>query len=185
MCAWQEQRVETEEMAAAGDDALGEPQPWVEGATRPRRNTAVVSASVNQTSKVFECGSLSDYVESTRVGLHSTRAPTSKLPCGSACHGHSHSAASLLARVLQELQSFGRLQELLRCQARATCLPLLIGVGEPPAARPRARPPQRSSRHWFEMQDPNSVQVTRVADAGPATHSVHVGPGVQNPSVTQ
>ena len=44
---------ETEEMAAAGDDALGEPRPWVEGATRPRRNTAVVSASVNQTSKVL------------------------------------------------------------------------------------------------------------------------------------
>ena len=26
-------------------------------------------------SKVFECGRLSDYVESTRVGLHSTRTP--------------------------------------------------------------------------------------------------------------
>ena len=63
--------------------------------------------------------------------------------------------------------------------------PLHLPSGEPPAARPRARPPQRSRRHWFEMQDPNSVQVTRVADAGPATHSVHVGPGVQNPSVTQ
>ena len=46
---------------------------------------------------------------------------------------------------------------------------------------------RRSARadSGFEMQDPNSVQVTRVADAGPATHSVHVGPGVQNPSVTQ
>ena len=33
----------------------------------------------------------------------------------------------------------------------------LIGVGEPPAARPRARPPQCSRRHWFEMQDPNPV----------------------------
>ena len=61
----------------------------------------------------------------------------------------------------------------------------LIGVGEPPAARPRARPPQCSRRHWFEMQDPNPVQLTRVLYAGPATHSVHVGPEVQNPSVTQ
>ena len=59
---------EREEMAAAGDDACGEPRPWGEGATRPRRHTAVVSASANQTSKVFECGRLSDYVESTRGG---------------------------------------------------------------------------------------------------------------------
>ena len=50
--------------SAAGDDAWGEPRPWVEGATRPRRHTAVVSASANQTSKIFECGRLSDYVES-------------------------------------------------------------------------------------------------------------------------
>jgi len=61
----------------------------------------------------------------------------------------------------------------------------LIGVGEPRAARPRARPPQRSRRHWFEMQDPNLVQLTRVAHAGPETHSVHVGPEVQNPNPVQ
>ena len=76
---------EREEMAAAGDDVWGEPRPWVEGATRPRRHT-VVSASANQTSKFFECGRLSDYVESTHVGLHSTRTPPRKLPCGSTCH---------------------------------------------------------------------------------------------------
>ena len=113
------------------------------------------------------------YPSSSHLSSHWVRAlqpSTAPTHCLTASYPLQHFYNTLQSTALQQ---FYNLQ------------PLHLPSGEPPAARPRARPPQRSRRHWFEMQDPNSVQVTRVADAGPATHSVHVGPGVQNPSVTQ